>query len=141
MSAGDNPEAIFTCRKCGECCRGYGGTFVSEKDIEAISRYLKIDSRRLIAEFCQLSGGKAVLAQGKNGYCLLWDKDKQCTIQPVKPEMCKKWPFIESILADVNNWRIMAALCAGIRTDVPGRLIKECVKKVLSTNSEFLESV
>ncbi len=134
MSAGDNPEAIFTCRRCGQCCRGYGGTFVSEKDIEAISRYLKIDSRRLIAEFCQLSGGKAVLAQGKNGFCLLWDKDKQCTIQPVKPEMCKKWPFIESLLVDPKNWQAMASSCPGIQADAPEPLIKECVKKALSSD-------
>ena len=134
MSAGHNLEAVFTCQRCGECCRGYGGTFLSEKDIKAISRYLKIDSRRLIAEFCQLSGGKAVLAQGKNGYCLLWDKDKQCTIHPVKPEMCKKWPFIESLLVDPKNWQAMASSCPGIQADAPESLIKEWVKKALSSD-------
>ena len=134
MSAGHNPEAIFTCRRCGECCRGYGGTFLSEIDIKAISRYLKIDSRRLLAEFCQLSGGKAVLAQGKNGYCLLWDKDKQCTIHPVKPEMCKKWPFIDCLLFDPKNWQAMASSCPGIQADAPESLITECVKKALSSD-------
>lgn len=134
MSVGNNPEAIFTCQKCGECCRGYGGTFVSEKDIETISRYLKIDSRQFIAKFCQFSGGKAVLAQAKDGYCLLWDEDQQCTIHPVKPEMCKKWPFIKSLLADPENWRAMASACPGIQADAPEQLIKACVKKVLSTN-------
>ncbi len=134
MSAGNNPETIFTCQRCGDCCRGYGGTFLSEKDIKAISRYLKIESRRLIAEFCQLSGGKAILAQGKNGYCLLWDKNKQCTIQPVKPEMCKKWPFIESLLVDPKNWQAMASSCPGIQADAPESLIKECVKKALSSD-------
>ena len=132
MSAVNNPEAIFTCQQCGECCRGYGGTFVSEKDIEAISQYLKIDSRRFITEFCQLSGGKTVLAQGKNGYCVLWNKHKQCTIHPVKPEMCKKWPFIESLLVDPQNWQAMASTCPGIQTDAPEQLIMTCAKKVLS---------
>ena len=132
MLTGDNSEAIFTCRRCGDCCRGYGGTFVSEKDIEAISRYLKIDSRQLIAEFCQRSGSKKVLAQGKNGYCLLWDKDTQCTIHPVKPGMCKKWPFIESLLVDPMNWQAMASSCPGILADAPEPLIKECVEKALS---------
>ena len=133
MSDAIRPNDIFNCQKCGECCRGYGGTFVTDKDIQRISRYLNVDSSRFVTEFCQISGGKTVLAQGDNGYCIFWDR--LCAIHPVKPQMCKKWPFIESILADVENWRIMAAMCAGIRTDVPGRLIKECVKKVLSTNS------
>ena len=133
MSDAIRPNDIFSCQKCGECCRGYGGTFVTDKDIQRITRYLNVDSSRFVAEFCQISGGKPVLAQGDNGYCIFWDQ--LCAIHPVKPQMCKKWPFIESILADVENWRIMAALCTGIRTDVTGRLIKECVKKVLSTNS------
>ena len=130
MSDAIDPETIFSCQKCGECCRGYGGTFVTEKDIETISRYLKIDTQRFITRFCQLSGGKAVLAQGENGYCILWDK--QCTIHPVKPEMCKKWPFIESLLVDPKNWQAMASSCPGILVDTPEPLIKECVKKVLS---------
>ena len=134
MSVGHNPEAVFACRRCGECCLGFGGTFVSEKDIEAISRYLKIDTRRFISEFCQLSGGKAVLAQGKNGYCLLWDKHQHCTIHPVKPEMCKKWPFIKSLLVDPKNWRAMASSCPGMQADAPPQLIEECVKKVLLCN-------
>jgi len=133
MSDAISPNDIFKCQKCGECCRGYGGTFVADKDIQRISRYLNVDSSRFVAEFCQISGGKPVLAQADNGYCIFWDR--LCAVHPVKPQMCKKWPFIESILVDVNNWHIMAAFCSGIRTDVPGRLIKECVKKVLSTNS------
>ena len=132
MSEANNPEVIFTCQKCGECCRGYGGTFVSTKDIEAISRYLKIDSRRFIAEFCQFSGGKAVLAQAKDGYCVLWNQHKQCAIHPVKPEMCKKWPFIESLLVDPKNWQAMASACPGIKADAPEQLIKAFAKKVLS---------
>ncbi|UCE54257.1 MAG: YkgJ family cysteine cluster protein [Desulfobacterales bacterium] len=133
MSDAITPDDIFTCQKCGDCCRGYGGTFVADKDIQRISRYLNMDSSQFVAEFCQISGGKPVLTQGDNGYCIFWDR--LCTIHPVKPQMCKKWPFIGSILADVNNWHIIAACCSGIRTDVPDRLIKECVKKKLSTCS------
>ena len=130
MSDPIDPESLFACQKCGECCRGYGGTFVSAKDIEAIARYLKIDARQFIDRFCQLSGGKAVLAQGDNGYCVLWDK--QCTIHPVKPEMCQKWPFIESLLVDPENWQAMASSCPGMQADAPERLIKACAKKVLA---------
>jgi Fe-S-cluster containining protein len=133
MSVDIKPESIFNCQICGECCRGYGGTFVSEKDIEAISRFLNIDTGRFISEFCLFSGGRAVLAQGKNGYCILLDKHKKCTIHPVKPGMCKKWPFIESLLVDPSNWRAMASSCPGMQADAPEQLIRECVKKALSS--------
>ena len=124
------PDQIFTCQKCGECCRGYGGTFVSQRDIAIISKYLDINPDRFVRDFCQLSGDKPVLAQHQNGHCVFWDK--LCTIHPVKPKMCKDWPFIESLLVDISNWYMMASICPGIRTDLPDRLVEEIVNIVLS---------
>jgi hypothetical protein len=49
--------------------------------------------------------------------------------------MCKKWPFLKSILVDINNWHIMASLCPGIRTDAPDSTIKAYVTQELSKNS------
>ena len=118
---------IFKCTKCGDCCKGYGGTFVTAQDIDAIAGYINTDPKHFVADYCQMSGGKPVLAQGKNSYCIFWDK--LCTIHPVKPRMCKSWPFLESVLIDINNWHIMAASCAGIRTDVPDHTVKECVRE------------
>lgn len=123
---------IFKCRQCGDCCKGYGGTFLSEKEIERIAAYIHTDSKAFVENYCQISGEKAVLAQAGDMYCIFWDG--LCTIHPVKPRMCKAWPFIESVLIDINNWYIMASLCPGIRTDVPNRIIKECVAKELSKN-------
>ena len=126
-----NPAEVFTCQKCGECCRGYGGTFVTDRDIVNISKYLNIDSHRFVADFCELSGGKPILAQRQSGYCLFWDK--LCTIHPVKPKMCRIWPFIESLLVDASNWKVMASSCPGIRIDLPDRWVSECVKNINST--------
>lgn len=123
---------IFKCRQCGECCKGYGGTFVTEKEIKAIVDYLNIDPEHFVDNYCQVSGGKPVLAQGNDAYCVFWDG--LCTIHPVKPRMCREWPFIKSVLVDINNWHIMAALCPGIRTDFPDSVIKECVRKELTKN-------
>ena len=78
----------------------------------------------------RLSGNKPLLAQHQNGYCIFWDK--LCTIHPVKPKMCKQWPFIESLLVDMINWQAMASMCPGIRTDLPDRLVRDIVNTVLS---------
>jgi Fe-S-cluster containining protein len=131
MSSKDQgPSDIFNCIKCGDCCKGYGGTFVSGDEIRKIADYLKTDPERFVENYCQMSGGKPVLGQGKDGYCIFWEDI--CKIHPVKPRMCKRWPFIQSVLVDIQNLQIMSALCPGIRTDVPDRVVRECVKKILS---------
>ena len=123
-------DALFECRLCGDCCKGYGGTYVTPEDIEAISQYIGTDSRKFVAEYCQLSGKRPVLVQGTDGYCIFWDK--LCTIHPVKPLMCRRWPFLKSLLVDSTNWQIMADSCPGIHTDVAVGTLEKCVKKILS---------
>ena len=70
-----------------------------------------------MADYCRLSGGRPLLAQGPDGYCIFWKK--LCTIHPVKPRMCRRWPFIESILVDPANWLAMAGSCPGMATGIP----------------------
>ena len=124
------PADIFKCQQCGDCCRGYGGTFVTPADIAAIAAYIRTDPDRFVQDYCQMSGSRPVLAQGDDGYCIFWEK--VCTIHPVKPRMCRQWPFIEAVLADVGNWYVMAAGCPGIRTDIPGRIVCDCTRKALA---------
>ncbi len=118
---------LFKCKKCGECCKGYGGTYVTPHDIKMISEFINTDPECFITEYCKMSGKRPVLAQGKDGYCIFWDK--LCTIHPVKPRMCREWPFIRSVLLDVKNWKIMAGSCPGIQTDFPDETIKAIVEK------------
>lgn len=124
------PSDIFHCRHCGDCCKGFGGTVVTEADIKAIAEYVKEEPETFVARYCQPSGKKLVLAQAGNGYCIFWND--LCAIHPVKPRMCRRWPFIEGVLADIRNWQVMAGVCPGIRTDIPDRVVRECVKKELA---------
>jgi uncharacterized protein len=124
------PDDIFKCRQCGDCCKGYGGTFITEAEIEKIAAYIHADPDTFVGNYCQMSGGKTMLSQADNGYCIFWDG--LCSIHPVKPHMCKNWPFIESVLFDFQNWHVMASLCPGIRTDLSDEIVKEYVaRKVL----------
>jgi len=120
------PEDFFKCRQCGDCCNGFGGTRLSDRDIYAIADYLEISTDQLIAKYCQVAGKALHLAQKKDGYCIFWDQ--LCTIHPVKPRMCRAWPFIESILIDPDNWQIMAGMCPGIDPDAPPEKLKACVR-------------
>ena len=122
---------LFECKKCGECCRGYGGTYVSPGDIAAISEYLHVEEGAFVERYCRMSGNRPLLAQGETGFCIFFKEDL-CTIHPVKPKMCKAWPFIEPILKDAANWHIMAGFCPGMRSNVPDKIIQKVVSKVIS---------
>ena len=114
-------ETLFICQCCGQCCRGYGGTYLEVADIHAIAAYLGCRSGEFIERFCQISCGRPVLGQGSNGYCIFFDG--RCSIHPVKPRMCRRWPFIPAVLRDVANWHAMATACPGMRTDFPDAVI------------------
>lgn len=125
----DTCQGLFACTLCGDCCRGYGGTYLTEVDTDVIADCLGVSRDRLIDDYTCQSGGRRVIAQGDNGYCIFWDK--VCTIHAVKPKMCRQWPYISSILVDADNWRAMAASCPGMDADAPDHKIIACVKKVL----------
>lgn len=130
----DYCSSLFKCTQCGDCCRGYGGTYVTAEDIKKISTYTGINEKGLIAGFCVLSGGKYLLAQKEDGHCLFWDKI--CQIHPVKPKMCSNWPFIPALLKHPDNWRIMAGTCPGINPDASEDVIIQCVKQQISGSPE-----
>lgn len=127
------PEEIFTCTRCGDCCKGYGGTYVGPEDIAAIAAFIHSDPPGVVERYCRASGGKYLLAQRDDGYCIFWDQG--CAIHPVKPRLCRHWPFIESVVTDPLNWTIMAGFCPGMRRDVSLARVRACIKRVLRMRS------
>ena len=120
-------EPIFSCRQCGDCCKGYGGNYVNRADVEAIAAYVGVDPDRFEKERCTRSADRLVLVQQANGFCIFWE-DGICSIHPVKPRMCREWPFIKSVLTDPDNWEKMASVCPGMRKGVPAGVVKRCVE-------------
>lgn len=131
MASDDACAGLFSCTLCGDCCKGYGGTYLSEADMEAIASHIGVTRERLAKVYTRKSGNRRVIAQGDNGYCIFWDR--VCTIHSVKPRMCRQWPFISSILVDVANWHAMASSCPGMNADAADGKIYECVQKILKT--------
>lgn len=128
-------EEVFHCRQCGDCCRGYGGTYLDDADISAIARYLKMPEKMLVTRYCRTSCGRLLLAQGKNGYCAFW-ADGLCGIHPVKPRMCREWPYLQSVLVDVENWWAMASCCPGMRTDISRETVRSCVRAARNSHPD-----
>ena len=112
-------EDIFECKLCGDCCKGFGGTYVTEMDIQRIAEYIQSDPETFIKDYCDMSGSRPVLTQGEDNRCIFFDSEKQCTIHPVKPYMCKAWPYIATIIENPENWDMMANSCPGMKKQVP----------------------
>lgn len=122
-------KRLFVCTQCGDCCKGYGGTYVAEADIEAIAQFVGISADQLRTSHCVQSGGRLVLSQRPDGYCIFWDGN--CTIHDVKPRMCRNWPFIQSVVMDPSNWRIMARVCPGMDGSAADQEIVAYVQSLL----------
>jgi Fe-S-cluster containining protein len=103
---------------------------VTDADLTAIGEYIGAAPEEVIRSYCVPSGNKRVLAQGGDGFCIFFDRN--CSIHPVKPRMCRQWPFISSLLVDIANWRIMASVCPGMRTDLDDETLEQCIRKRLA---------
>jgi Fe-S-cluster containining protein len=120
-------QVLFECTRCGECCKGYGGTYLTESDVAAISAFVGVDPAEFEQRYCVLSGSRLVLVQQSNGYCIFYDQG--CGIHSVKPRMCRQWPFIRSLLVDIANWRIMASVCPGMNTQLDDRQLLAAIRR------------
>jgi Fe-S-cluster containining protein len=120
-------DDIFVCQMCGDCCNGFGGTYVTEDDIKRICDYTEIGESAFIEKYCDPSGSRFVLTLGDDGCCIFFDPEKQCTIHPVKPYMCCAWPFLKTIIKNPENWNAMASACPGMKKDIPPEDLKRIV--------------
>ena len=129
-------DDIFECRMCGDCCKGFGGTYVTGTDIEQISAFIGSDPKKFTDKYCDPSGSRFVLTRGEDGCCIFFDKEKQCTIHPVKPYMCRAWPFIGPVIRQPENWNAMANSCPGMKKNIP----EQALKQIVSREKEKLDS-
>ena len=128
---------IFECTRCGSCCAGYGGTYLNERDIQRISDYIGVSARDFTSRFCTVSGKRYILDQGDDGRCIFFSETDQCTIHPVKPYMCKAWPFISAVIRHPENWDAMAGQCPGMKQGVD----YDTIVKIAAAQKESLNSI
>jgi Fe-S-cluster containining protein len=125
----ESDRTLFECTQCGDCCKGYGGTYLTESDIGAISAFIGVDATEFRRRYCVLSGDRPVLTQQSNGYCIFYHRN--CSIHPVKPRMCRQWPFIRSLMADIANWHQMASVCPGMNTQLDDQQLLAAIRRVM----------
>ena len=117
MRSSESELKAFSCRMCGECCRGEGGIFLAEGEAERIARFLGQPLSVFLEESCELKRGRRTIRTGAEGYCRFHEAAGICRIHPVKPARCREWPFFAAIVADRDTWEDAKAACPGINPD------------------------
>ena len=123
-------DDIFQCTQCGECCKGFGGTYMTPEDVDRIAAHIGVSRERFLDEYCEMADGMPVIAVGEDGYCLFFKEN--CSIHEVKPRMCRAWPFIDAVERAPSNWDLMAGACDGICTGIPHDDIRRIVRQEIN---------
>jgi Fe-S-cluster containining protein len=109
---------FFSCTRCSACCRYESGyVFLSEKDLDLLSRAQKMTRPDFIKTWCRwvrLEDRREYLSlKEKSGYdCIFW-KDG-CMVYQSRPLQCRNFPFWDSVLFSPASWEAAKAACPGM---------------------------
>lgn len=103
---------VFQCQKCGECCRGERGILVTPEEQAAMAAYLGLTLEDFSARYLVDTPLGPQLAS-MNGACVL-QEGTLCRVHPVKPRICREWPFLPALLAHADEYEAAKEACPGI---------------------------
>jgi len=104
----------FTCTQCGKCCTGEPGfVWVTDEEVAAIAAFRKEPPAEVTGLYTRKLKGRRTLREKTNGDCVFYDKQKGCTIYPVRPPQCRTWPFWASNVATPETWDRTVEVCPG----------------------------
>jgi Fe-S-cluster containining protein len=87
--------------------------WVNEDEIAAIAEFQGVAGEQTEGRFTRQVGRRVSLREKTNGDCIFYEKNKGCTIYPVRPRQCRTWPFWESNVITVQAWENTCAICPG----------------------------
>jgi Fe-S-cluster containining protein len=112
----DPSRPVFQCQQCGECCRGKGGIILTETEIVNLAKFLHLTVEDFRRQYVEPSALGPSLRINADGVCIL-NQDGLCRVHPVKPRICRDWPFLPAILADPEELELVKGACPGIDPD------------------------
>ena len=110
-------EMLFTCARCGFCCRGETTVSLDETDQVRMAAHLGLTREAAERRFWRvtpLASGRLVQMRVVDGHCVFFDEAKGCTVHEGRPRRCRQWPLHPSILLDEANFTAIAASCPGL---------------------------
>ena len=80
------------CLQCANCCKTTGPLF-TDKDIERISKQLKLKPQQFISQFLRMDEENDYVLQSVP--CTFLDADNYCSIYEVRPKACSEFPHTD----------------------------------------------
>ncbi|TJY36392.1 YkgJ family cysteine cluster protein [Pontimicrobium aquaticum] len=80
------------CLECANCCKTTGPLFTS-KDIERISKYLKLKPQQFIEQYLRVDEDNDYVLQTVP--CTFLGSDNYCSIYDVRPKACREFPHTD----------------------------------------------
>ena len=113
---GSTPEdaPVFTCRLCGECCRGKGGIVLRQGDQIRLAAFFNMPVSSFLERYAEQRGTKLHISMGSDGCCAFFDPKKLCTVHQARPDICRAWPFFRGNLVDPVSLSMAKEYCPGI---------------------------
>ncbi len=104
----------FRCTRCGNCCTGTPGyVWVNDAELAAIADFRGELVEEVTGLHTRLAKQGRTLREKDNGDCVFYDRERGCTIYPVRPRQCRTWPFWESNVATPEAWQRTCEVCPG----------------------------
>ena len=86
-------EDATDCLACANCCR-VATAKVTERDVERLSKYLRVKPARFLADFTVASEEEGVvLRRDKKTGCVFLNGN-ECTVYDARPDSCQKFPHV-----------------------------------------------
>ncbi|MEW6387433.1 MAG: YkgJ family cysteine cluster protein [Thermodesulfobacteriota bacterium] len=106
------PHPVFQCQQCGDCCQGNGGILLSQKEMRRLAAFLKMSLKDFRQRYVTASSLGPNLAT-QNGICI-FQEGKLCRVHPVKPRICREWPYLPALLKYAEEFEEAKRACPGI---------------------------
>jgi Fe-S-cluster containining protein len=109
----EDPHPVFQCRQCGDCCAGRGGIYVKPQEVKDMAALLEMPVAEFRRRFVEASplGPRLTVA---DGVCVFLMDGNLCRVHPVKPAICRQWPFLPALLAHPDELEHAKTACPGI---------------------------
>jgi Fe-S-cluster containining protein len=126
-------KEVFSCIRCGNCCHGVGGIYLTQEEIQRLSNHFSISYGEFIKEYCEYVQGKIRLRTKDSGVCIFYEDGVGCIIHEIKPYICSLWPFFPANIKDEQSFFVAKLSCPGINPEITH---KEFVKFWQETNDK-----
>ena len=107
----------FSCRRCGECCRGRGGIVLDRRDQERLCAHLGMTREAFLARYAEVRGGKIHLTVDQEERCV-FHRGEDCGVHEARPDICLAWPYFRGNLVDASSWEMAWDSCPGLNREV-----------------------